>query len=453
MQETVDLLRDWEDSEEGMGYPQMISAAGKEDLGGGVEVGITATLQNAQLYFAARSVPIDSANLCTTASGGEVLVSSTSTFIADGLVRGDMVFNSTTAGMATILTVDSETQATHLPLSGGSRDDWQVGDSITTYNQAQCSVSGGNLVAVDDVGADIPPILESPNVQVVRTASSSATTANQSQLEFGTFSGQVAVAPSAANAVSGTTYPAGTLQAPSNNMTDALLIAANNGLSTLFLLESMTITEDLSGGLTIRGASPFYLLTASPAADLTGVAIENLTVQGELDGLNVLRECSLLDVTDVSGFVFQCALSGDIDVIGDTTFMQCYSNASGNNFVQIHVPTGALIVRDYSGSLAIGEITAGDHSVGLKGGRLIVQNTCTGGNLHARDQPYEIVDSSVGAGFLVDQTDSYKTSEAWRRLALDKDNPLTSKSDGGISATDIDIQAAASGSDIIQTRQ
>ena len=52
VQELIDQLRDWEDDPgRGMVYPRIISAAGKEPLGGGVKVGITATLQNARLAF------------------------------------------------------------------------------------------------------------------------------------------------------------------------------------------------------------------------------------------------------------------------------------------------------------------------------------------------------------------------------------------------------------------
>jgi len=57
IQDLVDTLRDHEDDLVNMGYDQIIAAAGKENLGGGVQVGITATLLNALLQFEARPSP------------------------------------------------------------------------------------------------------------------------------------------------------------------------------------------------------------------------------------------------------------------------------------------------------------------------------------------------------------------------------------------------------------
>jgi len=183
VQELIDAIRDWEDGPEGQYYDFLIDAAGKESLGGGVTVGITATLQNAQIYFPPRSTPVANTELCTTGdAAGRVCVSSTSTFQTDGLVRGDVVYNATTGAMAVILTVDSETQITHLPLTGGSRNDWQVNDGVTTYNNPQCSISGGNLVAVDANGDPMSAVLASPLAQVARASASSATLQTQDEL-------------------------------------------------------------------------------------------------------------------------------------------------------------------------------------------------------------------------------------------------------------------------------
>jgi len=57
MQELVDDVRDWEDEQIDMEYDYILSAAGKEPLGGGVLVGITVTLHNAKLAFEARPGP------------------------------------------------------------------------------------------------------------------------------------------------------------------------------------------------------------------------------------------------------------------------------------------------------------------------------------------------------------------------------------------------------------
>ena len=57
LQDLVDTCRYHEMQMENMDDDQLIAAAGKEPLGGGVQVGITATLLNALLAFEARSGP------------------------------------------------------------------------------------------------------------------------------------------------------------------------------------------------------------------------------------------------------------------------------------------------------------------------------------------------------------------------------------------------------------
>ena len=98
IQDLHDSLRAIEDEPTNMGYDILVRSAGKEDLGGGVTVGITATLQNAKLAFEARPGPV----------------------------------------------------------------------------YAQCSISGGNLVAVDANQAAISPVEPTAFTQIVLTASVAA---------------------------------------------------------------------------------------------------------------------------------------------------------------------------------------------------------------------------------------------------------------------------------------
>lgn len=57
IQELVTTIRDWEDNLANMEWPKIIDAAGKEELGGGVLVGITTTLRDTKLKFADRPGP------------------------------------------------------------------------------------------------------------------------------------------------------------------------------------------------------------------------------------------------------------------------------------------------------------------------------------------------------------------------------------------------------------
>jgi len=57
IQDLHDTIRSIEQSPEGLDRLKLIDSAGKEDLGSGVKVGITATLQNSQVAFEDRPSP------------------------------------------------------------------------------------------------------------------------------------------------------------------------------------------------------------------------------------------------------------------------------------------------------------------------------------------------------------------------------------------------------------
>lgn len=175
IQDLLDAIRAWEDANDTMSFDFLIDAAGKEDLGGGVTVGITATLQNAQVYFTPRSTPTETGT--TTSTGTTTLTDTSATFQTSGITRGANVTNHTDGSVATVLDVLSETQLTHTALEGGANNDWTISDSYNVHNIVQCNITGGNLVAVDDVGADLDPVFASAYTQVVKTSSSSATIA------------------------------------------------------------------------------------------------------------------------------------------------------------------------------------------------------------------------------------------------------------------------------------
>lgn len=226
---------------------------------------------------------------------------------------------------------------------------------------------------------------------------------------------------------SGTDTPIGTYSTPVDNIPDALIIASVQGLHELLFVRSTPIVdEDLSAGFLLVGSSPFFTITASPAADLTNCEIRNLTVVGELDGLNVLKDCIIGDVTSVSGILDTCSITSSMGVNGDTTLRECYSNVPGNGFPTLSAPSGNLVIRDFHGSICVRDIVSGTHSLGISGeGRLIIDPTCTGGNIHPRGSPY-VIDDHSGIGCIVAvQTESHKVSELFKLQGLDVDCPMT----------------------------
>ena len=72
IQSLVNQIREWEHEPLNLSYLKLLSASGKEDLGGGTLVGITAKLENIKLKFAARGSP----TTCTISGGNLVAVDS-----------------------------------------------------------------------------------------------------------------------------------------------------------------------------------------------------------------------------------------------------------------------------------------------------------------------------------------------------------------------------------------
>jgi hypothetical protein len=172
VQDVVDTTRKLEDTFEGMTHSKLLDAAGKDDLGGGLQVAITATLRNNVIEFEARRTPAESGTITTGAAedgrGRIQLIDNTADFIAAGVQPGSFVINFTDQSVTDVRRVVSATQLECKGLVNGTDNDFDVSDVYQVFNIVQCEVSGGNLVATDtdDVTA-ISPILPSAFTQVI----------------------------------------------------------------------------------------------------------------------------------------------------------------------------------------------------------------------------------------------------------------------------------------------
>lgn len=181
MQDLVDSVRKQEDTFQGMGQPHLLDASGKQDLGGGVSVGITVQLQDATVAFTAQYNVLSTGTATSTTSSiatGITLVDTGATFQADGVKRGDLVLNTTTQEHANVIDVPSEnalfmTHLDNLPASG-----WTSSDAYDVFQEDIGKYQGGNLVAVDDLLAAIDPVMPTFGVFAQIERSSSATLAS-----------------------------------------------------------------------------------------------------------------------------------------------------------------------------------------------------------------------------------------------------------------------------------
>lgn len=238
---------------------------------------------------------------------------------------------------------------------------------------------------------------------------------NPTVLEASVYAGQVIV--DVVNGVAGTGKTPtgeliGTYRAPSNNETDALGVATMNGLRDFIFTSNMVLNADFSRGYNMRGASPLNTVSVNSSADVTGASFANVTVDGELDGLNSVTNCIVNSITDVSGVMHQCTFASTIAMNGDLIVISSSSNVSGAAHPNFYGIAGAVLeVRDFHGSLGMHSFVDGEHSIDGSGGRLIIHDDCTGGNIYVRGEWFAILDESGAGCTVIDQRNNRVLSQ------------------------------------------
>jgi hypothetical protein len=157
--------------------PQLMTSSGKEDLGSGVEVGLTVTLQDTQVGFEMPPSATITGTVTTTDATARYLYDTGANFST--VNAGDAIVYVTSAyavGWATVSRVITTTQIeTTLQRMVGGASGFTLGDSYVIVPTKQCNVTGGNVVAVDSGESAISSVFPTAFTQVLLTASSSAT--------------------------------------------------------------------------------------------------------------------------------------------------------------------------------------------------------------------------------------------------------------------------------------
>lgn len=126
-------------------YPKLLSSAGKENLGGGLQVGITATLQDAKLSFQARSGP--SFVQCNVRGGNLVAVDANSNELEPILTTNFTQVVKTASTSAALLAEWTQTEKdTHI--STTQNIPVNVWDSVTIIGRTTIGSIGKRLVDV-----------------------------------------------------------------------------------------------------------------------------------------------------------------------------------------------------------------------------------------------------------------------------------------------------------------
>jgi hypothetical protein len=263
-----------------------------------------------------------------------------------------------------------------------------------------------------NVSVDIE--FEPPGAEIIRL--------DQALIEYASFAGAVHVKPS--STISGTGYyndvPIGSPLAPVDNWTDAHTISGARGIDKFMVYEDTTIDGDFSQHThNFCATSPFVVVTLADAGSFLNCNFSNMTLLGNLDGVNVVRDCSIGPITGASGFFEKCAFWGSVTLTGDTSVLECYSQVVGNGTAEFIVGEWDLIVRDFAGSIEIsGAALNHISSIGVKEGRITLAADCPEGEFHLRGVPYEINNLTSGNAVVIDETGS--TSDAAIKAKTDQ---------------------------------
>jgi hypothetical protein len=384
LQELHNKVRDWEDSDEGMSFKYLIDSAGKEPLGGGVYVGITSTLQNAYVMFTGRTTPLETGTCTTGDPDGVTLYATGGQFEVNNVIVGDTVMNYTTKALANVINVVSDTELQTLQLSGGSRATWLSSDEYIIWRNQQCNVSGGNLVAINSVGGEMSPVLSSPNVQVVRTASSSATLQELDLIQFASFGNKVTI--DIASGVAGTAFPIGNMENPVDNWTDALAIANERGFHDVHIHGDYTFgATDVLDDMIISGdSSRVSTFTLTPGVSTVDTEFNEASIVGSLNGGVCLTNCKLgesVDLEGLEGCADFCQIAGTIKLGGAVTLSFCVSDVPGMGTPVIDF-VGAnttLSMRTYSGGIELRNMADATNTTTVEfvAGQCILHSSCT----------------------------------------------------------------------------
>ena len=426
MQDWVDTARIEEEAFKGMAFEHLIDASGKQDLGGGVLVGITVANQNCQVAFEARTTPAQTGTVTTGSSapvtGTITFIDTSATFVTNGVAPGSLVINFTDQSIADVVEVVSETELKTKVLVNGIGNTFDVADVYHVFNIVQCNVEGGNLVATDDLDQTISPILPTAFTQVVRTSSSSATLQELTEIRFATYQNAVWIDATSGNV--GTSYPNGTPLQPVDNVPDAVTIASALGLKQIRVIGNITLdTGDNLPSYTIVGDSPEHTtITINAGADVTSAQIKMATVTGTLDGDAVLTDCHVLPpLSFVEGSVHDCLIEAGTITLGgssDVNILNCWSGVAGTStpIIDYNGSGRDLIIRNYSGGIEIRNKTGSDSvSVDLVSGQVVLDSTVTAGTLRIAGTG-ALTDNSTGTTVvsrdgLLNQTDI--TASIW----------------------------------------
>lgn len=201
---------------------------------------------------------------------------------------------------------------------------------------------------------------------------------------------------------SGTAFPHGTHGYPVNNLADAVAIANNSGVTSIFLGSDYTTdgTENIAG-FNIEGkAAHITTFVVTAGTTTTDSTFSFMTVSGDLDGNNEISDSHVGNITGFSGEMRVCALKGTVTLGGggDSRFADCSVHSTLiNPIVNCNGPGQNVMFINYTGRLIIQNLQGTDEvGIGLDAGEITLDASNTGGTITVSGIG-TLTDNSAGA--------------------------------------------------------
>ena len=417
VQDSHDTLADIEDTPEGGQYKYLVKTSGKEDIGGGVLVGLTTVLNDVQYAFQSPS-PRSTGTVTNADATGITLEDSTATFETDSVQRGDWVINFTDQSVTEVLSVTSQTILVTRGLRNGTDNQFDSSDAYKVWEVKEVSLSGGNFTALDSVEATINPLFTTFGNFATRTASSSATLQNVEQLEASSFIAKegLAVTIDALNisgsAIDSSTYPAGTREVPCLTEQNVADIYNARGFRNVAIVSNIALTSTYPSGHTFFGDNPqTVIVTLSPAGSFPGCRFKDCFIVGQFTSGNILWESVVGPITNANGLVYSCALVGPIVISDNVSIEQCWA-APGAITPAVTIDFDSkekeVSINSWDGGqvLVKNMVTNSVFNMQSAGGIVTLDSSCTGGTVWISGG-VEVIDNST-----VDTIDNNSIYEA-----------------------------------------
>lgn len=291
------------------------------------------------------------------------------------------------------------------------------GTKIIPYNNLIQINQLGDIIT-DDPDTD-PTLYDTstltvPKVIYIKPSEAETIQLNSVAIEYSSFGGGVTLDQYnvTGKAAAGTSYPIGTPRAPSNNLTDVMTIATENGFGTIFIIGNANIGSggDYSGMIFLGESQTKTVVTIEPSANVTNCEFYSAHVDGILDGNAKLKDCVIEDLTFVTGYIEQCVISPGSIVLGgnaDAHFLDCWSGVPGEETPVIDMGGSgqSLSMRNYNGGIRLINKTGLDKvSIDLNSGQVIVDDTVVAGTIVLRGVgKWTNKETYTGGAYIIDE--------------------------------------------------